>query len=582
MVLLLLFAFVAGAGTAVSPCVLPVLPALLSAGATGGRRRPVGIAIGLAVTFTVTIVGLASVVDGVGLGNDVLRGVAIFVLLAFGLALLMPRAAMRLEEPLAALSRFGPRDKGDGFLSGIVVGGALGFVYAPCAGPILAAVVTVGSASGRVILIALAYAAGSAVVLLALAFGGRWLMDKVRAAGRGPTVQRVLGGVLILTAVVMIAGWDVDLESSIAKHAPDVSLTAGLEDSKAVKKRLQDIQGKAKFDSGDAVAANPGSTKPTGKPSGLPVLGEAPDFVGTQKWFNTPGGKKLTLAQLKGKVVLVDFWTYSCINCLRTLPYLEAWDRKYRKDGLVIVGVHSPEFEFEKDAGNVQDAIRSNGIRYPVAQDNDLATWNAWGNQYWPADYLVDAKGRVRATHFGEGAYNDMEANIRALLAEAGHGATGGYSTPKHVVTPSDQATPETYLGPFRAEGWVKKPSPGTHDFGTAPDTLPLNAFAFGGPWRFGQQTATALSSSSTVDAEFKAERVYLVLGKTPASSGRVRVLLDGKPVTAAQAGTDTKDGVVTVGVHRLYNLVALPSDQQHRLTLKFSPGVTGYAFTFG
>jgi len=592
MLLLLLFAVLAGAGTALSPCVLPVLPALLSAGATGGRRRPLGLALGLGVTFTVTIVGLATVVDGVGLGSDVLRGVAIAVLLAFGVALLVPRLVQKLEEPLAALSRFGPRDRGDGFLSGLLVGGALGFVYAPCAGPILAAVVTVSAASGKTVLIAVAYAAGSAAVLLLLSLGGQKLMDRVRAAGRGPAVQRGLGVILIVTGLAMAGNLDVRLETAIAEHAPDLSLTAGLEDSHVVRDRLRDLRGAPKFDPDAAATAartTPGAPtaadgRPAAggaKPSGLPVLGVAPAFTGTQKWFNTANGRPVTLASLRGKVVLIDFWTYSCINCLRTLPYLKAWDAKYRRDGLVVVGVHSPEFAFEKDAGNVAEAIRSNGIRYPVVQDNDLATWNAWGNQYWPAEYLVDAKGRVRDAKFGEGKYDESEANIRALLAEAGRAAPDGYVAPKDAITPSEQTSPETYLGTERAQGWIDPPIEGTHDYARAPSSLDLNEFAFGGTWTGAAQSMTAVRGA-TIDAQVQAKHVYLVLGTADGNARHVRVLLDGHPVTAAQAGADAPGGVVTVTGHRLYDLVSLPKAERHRLTLELAPGTTGYAFTFG
>lgn len=578
MLLLLLFALIAGAGTALSPCVLPVLPALLSAGATGGRRRPVGIAAGLGLTFTVTIVGLATVVDGVGLGTGALRWVAILVLLGFGLAMMLPAVAARLERPLAALSRLGPRDGGDGFWSGLLVGGALGFVYAPCAGPILAAVVTVSAASGETVAVALAYAAGSSAVLLLLALGGRRLMDRVRAAGRGPAVQRVLGGVLVATAVLMALNVDVRLEAAIARHAPDVSLTAGLEESGAVQDRLRDLRGAPRFDPARTVARAPAAG---GRPSPLPVLGAAPDFTGTQRWFNTPGGRPLTLAGLRGHVTLVDFWTYSCINCLRTLPHLTAWDRTYRRDGLVIVGVHSPEFAFEKDAGNVQEAIRSNGIRYPVAQDNELATWNAWRNQYWPAEYLIDARGRVRSAHFGEGDYATSEADIRALLAEAGRTPGAARARARGAVTASRRTTPETYLGADRALGWARAPTTGTHDFGRPPATLPLNGFAYGGTWRIGRESATAVRGA-TIDAQVKGRHVYLVLGSRGDRPRRLQVLLDGRPVTPRQAGADAPGGVVTVRGHRLYDLVSLPTAQEHRLTLRAAPGTTGYAFTFG
>src|ERR1700733_306403 len=234
MLVLLTFAVLAGAGTALSPCALPVLPALLSAGGVGGRRRPLGIVLGLSITFTVTIVGLANVVDGVGLGSDPLRDVAIVVLLAFGVVLLMPAVADRLEAPLSRLARFGPRTTGDGFGSGLLVGGALGFVYTPCASPILAAVISVSAASGSTIALAIAYAAGSALVLLALTLGGRTLFDRVRRAGRGPMLQRALGLIMILTAVAIVTNLDVNFDQFIAEKIPDVNLTASLECSKTV------------------------------------------------------------------------------------------------------------------------------------------------------------------------------------------------------------------------------------------------------------------------------------------------------------------------------------------------------------
>jgi cytochrome c biogenesis protein CcdA/thiol-disulfide isomerase/thioredoxin len=577
VLLLLVFAVLAGAGTALSPCVLPVLPALLSASATGGRRRPLGIVLGLATTFTITIVGLAEVVDGVGLGNDVLRDFAIAVLLVFGLALVVPALADRLERPLLALSRLGPKQAGSGFGSGLFVGAALGFVYAPCAGPILAAVVTVSAASGNTIAIAVAYALGSAAVLLLLSLGGRKVMDRVRAAGRGPTVQRALGAVLMVTAVAMVLNLDVRLETAIARHAPDVSLTASLENSGAVKSRLKDLRGAPKFDGSVARRGVAGTTAvasgAVGKPSNLPVLGDAPDFTGTQRWFNTADGKPLTLASLRGKVVLIDFWTYSCINCLRTLPYLKAWDAAYRQDGLVIVGVHSPEFSFEKDAGNVQTAITSNGIRYPVAQDNDLATWNAWGNQYWPAEYLIDAQGRVRATQFGEGDYAGSEAHIRALLTEAGHPPGGAKARPRNVVSVSDVATPETYLGAERAQGWRVAPTIGQRNYGLGPAataTMKLNEFVYGGDWDIAAMSATAFGRS-TIDAEVQAKNVYLVLGRDAKSRGDVRVFVDGRLTKT-----------VAVTGHKLYTLASFPRNELHRLSLQLDQGVTGYAFTFG
>src|SRR3954471_6389646 len=310
MGLLVLFAVIAGAGTALSPCVLPVLPALLAAGATGGRRRPLGIVLGLTVTFALTIVGLATVVDGVGLGDSVVRTIAIVALAGFGLVVAVPRLGERLEAPLSRLARFGPRSGGRGFWSGVGVGAALGFLYAPCAGPILAAVVSVSAASGHTIAVGLAYSLGSAVVLLVLALGGRALADRVRRAGRGPALQRALGAVMVLTAVAMAAELDVRFQSAIADHLPAVVVnpTRSLEESKAVAKRLDDLRRPSQF----AAAAH--------GDSGLEDYGLAPQFTGNERWFNS---RPLTLRGLRGRVVLVDFWTYTCINCLRTLPHLK-------------------------------------------------------------------------------------------------------------------------------------------------------------------------------------------------------------------------------------------------------------------
>jgi cytochrome c biogenesis protein CcdA/thiol-disulfide isomerase/thioredoxin len=585
MIVLLLFAVLAGAGTALSPCVLPVLPALLASGGVGGRRRPLGVVIGLTVTFTVTIVGIADVVDGVGLGSDPLRDIAVAVLLASGLALIVPGLADRLEARLSRIAALGPRSRGDGFRSGLLVGAALGFVYTPCAGPILAAVISVSAASGRTIAVAIAYSLGSAAVLFALTLGGRKLFDRIRAAGRGLALQRTLGVVMLVTAGAIIAGVDVSFDQYVAEHIPNVNLTAGLEKSRAVESRLPQITGHtAKFVTGSKTATAPRDASQAtllADAHKLKDLGEAPDFTDTEDWFNTAGNRPLTLAGLHGRVVLVDFWTYTCINCIRTLPYLKAWDAAYRKDGLTIVGVETPEFAFEHEASNVEDAIKQFGLHYPVVQDNEMGTWNAYGNEYWPADYLIDATGHVRYASAGEGDYSQTETAIRALLAEAGANV-GGMSHPTDVVTPSEVATPETYLGTARAQGWHDGPHSGTHDYGASPPAqMTLNEFAFSGTWNIAAQPATAVSNAQ-IDAEFEAKNVYLVLSSAGERPRQVQVLLDGKPIPNRLAGADVHNGSLTVKGERLYSLVSLRGDAEHRLTLRFAPGVTGYAFTFG
>jgi cytochrome c biogenesis protein CcdA/thiol-disulfide isomerase/thioredoxin len=575
MVLLVLFAFVAGAGTALTPCVLPVLPALLASAGSGGRRRPLGVIAGLTATFTLAIVALASLVDGVGLPDGAVRTLAVAVLLGFGLALLVPSLAARVEAPLSRLARFGPRGRGEGFWSGIAVGAGLGFVYAPCAGPILAAVVSVSAtqgASGELVAVALGYAAGSALVLLLVAYGGRWVLDRLRAAGRGPVVQRTLGAVMVATAVAVATDLDVRFQTALAEDFPDVVVnpTRALERSDAVEDRLADLRGRPRFE----------ETRPA-RTAGLPVLGEAPDFTGNDRWFNTPANGPLDLAGLRGRVVLIDFWTYTCINCIRTLPYLRAWDGRYRERGLTIVGVHTPEFTFEREADNVRRAIAANRLRYPVAQDNEYATWTAWGNQYWPAKYLIDARGRVRYAHFGEGAYEETEAAIRALLAEAGADRLGEMASARVETASPELATPETYLGYERAEGFL--PGPPRPGLGRYPDVdeLPPVSFALAGTWNVSPESATAVRAAR-IDARVTARKVFLVLSSEDARPRSVEVLLDGRPVGAAEAGADVRGGRVTVREERLYRLVSLPGVEDRRLTLRLEPGVTGYAFTFG
>jgi cytochrome c biogenesis protein CcdA/thiol-disulfide isomerase/thioredoxin len=598
MALLMLFGFVAGAATALSPCVLPVLPVALSAGATGGRRRPVGIVTGLAVSFTFATVALVYVISALGLPDDLLRTLAIVVLIGFGVVLMVPRLAARVE---AAASRFagrvGVRSGGEGFWSGTAVGASLGLVYAPCAGPILAGVITVSAAqpftAGR-LAVALSYGIGSAVVLYLLMLGGRRAIAPL--ARRGAGVQIAMGAVMVVVALAMLGDYDVRFQNAIASDLPGflVNPSKSLEETSAAREALADVRGGSGGGLGTAAAAGATTSSGGGEAgegeagegggkagarSGLPVLGTAPEFVGTQRWFNTPGDRPLSLASLRGRVVLVDFWTYSCINCLRTLPYLTAWDKRYRDDGLTIVGVHSPEFPFEKDAGNVEEAIARNGIHYPVVQDNDLATFTVYGTEFWPAEYFIDAAGRVRDVHFGEGEYGEKERVIRELLAEAGHRVGGPGSGARGIEASAGVTTPESYLGSLRADRFANGPIvSGTRDFGE-PGEPPHDQLAFSGRWKVAPESATA--EGGALQLAFGARRVYLVLG-SPGGSRRVRVLLDGRPIPARLAGADVHDGVVTVSSQRLYDLVDLPRVEHRTLRLVPEKGVTGYAFTFG
>jgi cytochrome c biogenesis protein CcdA/thiol-disulfide isomerase/thioredoxin len=575
MALLILFALIAGAGTALSPCVLPVLPAVLSAGVTGGRRRPLGVATGLALSFTFATVALVYVIDALGLPNDFARTLAIVVLAVFGVTLLVPPLSDRVEALASRLVSRPQGFRGDGFWGGLLLGASLGFVYAPCAGPILAGVITVSAAqpfTADKLLVAFAYGVGSAAVIYAILLGGRRVSDHL-----GPLrgrVNYVMGAVMIAVAVVLATNTDIKFETSLAKSAPSflVNPTKSIEESSAVQSDLAQLHGyKVQRAVGES-EANAGSS--------LPVVAPAPNFNHTQRWFNTPGGRPLSIPGLHGKVILIDFWTYTCINCLRTLPHVEAWYRKYRRDGLVVVGVHTPEFPFEKEAANVDEAIASNGLTYPVVQDNDYGTWNAYANQYWPAKYLIDARGRIRYVHFGEGDYGTTESAIRSLLAERGDRKLGGMTRVQAQTPSPGLTTPESYLGGARADRFVNGPRPGAHRYTLPAGQLPDDHLAYGGRWRITAESATALGGS-TLKLAFGARRVFLVLG-SPQGSLPLRVLLDGKPIPDRLAGADVHGGVATIDAQRLYRLVNLPRVERHTLTLRFAPGISGYAFTFG
>ena len=608
MILLMAFAFVAGAGTAITPCVLPVLPAILSASALGGRRRPLGIVLGLAITFTVTIVALARLVSGVGVGAGTARTVAIIVLIAAGAVMLVPAVSARLEAPLSRLARFGPRTRGSGFWSGIGVGAALGFVCAPCAGPILAAVISVSASTGgptaRVVLVAIAFAVGLSAVLLVYGFAGRAVLDRLRRRLRGHVVERVLGAVLLLTGVAMAFNLDVRFENVLARNAGSLPAiftdpTKGLENSHAVESRLASLRPASKFAARQAAAArrasstgSSGSSASSGSASdvawaingvrtpSISDLGAAPDFRETEDWFNTPGDRPLSLRSLRGHVVIVDFWTYTCINCIRTLPYLKGLYATYHRDGLEIVGVETPEFTFEQDASNVRDAIHTDGIHYPVVQDNRYGTWNAYDNQYWPADYFINAKGQVVHTQFGEGDYTQDEALVRELLYDSGHHHLPAPMTATALMPSRGLDTPETYLNPERAS-LLEPLKLGTADY-VYTKALTLNQFVLNGTWTATKQYVTPAGSEASVRGNFQAQHVYLVLTSADNQPRRVKLLLNGRPLTSREQGADVHGSTVVVRGQRLYSLVSLPEDEMATLTVEVPHGVDAYDFTFG
>ncbi|HVS98974.1 MAG TPA: cytochrome c biogenesis protein DipZ [Solirubrobacterales bacterium] len=607
MALLIVFGFVAGAATAVSPCVVPVLPIALSAGATGGHRKPLGVVTGLVVSFTFVLFALVYVIDSLGLPDDLLRDIAIVVLFGFGVVLLIPPLAARVEAfGQRFTARVGVKQGGEGFWSGVGLGLSLGVLYAPCAGPILAAVLTASASqpfNGGRLAVVIAYAIGSALVLYLLMLGGRRLAAPL--ARRSGAFQIAMGAVMVLVAFAMWQGYDTKFQSNVTADLPSwlTNPAEGIEKSHSAQVALARIRGgdghgiglraaeaesrreveKARVGRGESPhSGNGGESRLTAEDEqAVPLddFGAAPEFTDTEDWFNTPGDRPLTMKGLRGKVVLIDFWTYSCINCIRTLPYLNAWYRRYAEDGLVIVGVHTPEFPFEREAANVDEAIETDGIGYPVVQDNEMGTWNAYGNLYWPAEYFVDAKGQIRYAHFGEGEYGEKEEVIRELLAEAGHAPGRERSGAHGMAAEPGVTTPESYLGSERAENFTNGLiTPGRHTF-TLERPRP-NELSYGGEWTIAEQPVTA-GKGARLDLAFGARRVYLVLG-SPGRPRRIKVLLDGRPIAAADDGADVHNGYVKVTDERLYSLVELPRVGHHLLELVPEEGVQGYAFTFG
>jgi cytochrome c biogenesis protein CcdA/thiol-disulfide isomerase/thioredoxin len=546
MILLLAIAFVVGIVTAFTPCILPVLPIVLAGGASGGRRRPYAIVAGLVASFTVFTLIATWLLELLHLPQDLLRNVAIALLFVVAATLLVPKLAELLERPFLFLTRRRAGDLGGGFL----LGASLGLVFVPCAGPLLGAVAAVANThrvGAETVGVTIAYALGAAIPLLLVAHGGRHVSLAFRA--RGNAVRAVAGVVVALGAFAIVKGWDQTLQTRIGGYA--ITAERWIERSSSVDKQV------ARLQSGGA-SASLAAAKPHD-------YGPAPEFTGISTWLNTPGGEPLSVAKLRGKVVLVDFWTYSCINCLRTLPHLEAWDRAYRKDGLVIVGVHTPEFAFEHVVSNVRGAARRLGVRYPVAIDDRYGTWKAYQNQYWPAEYLIDRSGHVRDVHFGEGDYGKTERTIRRLLATPA--AALAAVTHQRDTTPTDLITPESYLGYERLDRYagskLAEDREATYRF---PKRVAANELAYAGRWRVEGERIVA-GAGARLRLHYQARDVYLVLG----GKGRLRTFLDGRP-----ARTVIVDG------DRLYTLVSDPAEHDRLLELRFTRGVAAYAFTFG
>lgn len=540
-------AFLEGLALIVSPCILPVLPLVLAASVDGGKRRPYGIIIGFVLAFSLFAVAARELVALLGIDLDVVRDVSLVLLALFGLVLLSEKLSERfsaLTQGAANLGNNLASSKGEGLLSGIGIGALIGLVWTPCAGPILAAVLVQvirqqSDFAGNLVI--LSFGIGAGIPMLVIALTGRRLMNKLGFLTRHAETVRRGFGVLILASVA----W-------IASGANIESLFMSAERTEIAQRDLK-LQ------------------------HGLDKPYAAPELTGIARWFNS---EPLTMADLKGKVVLVDFWTYSCINCVRTLPYITAWDRKYRDQGLVIVGVHSPEFEFEKKADNVQAAIAEHGIRYPVAQDNKLDTWSNFDNRYWPAHYLIDRDGKVVYTHFGEGQYAVTENNIRYLLGLGEKVAQNTEEAPAF----SAMQTPETYLGYARGRNFESPEDVASDESKrySFPSALGADHWALSGDWKIGSENSVSTSAGAKLNLDFNARKVFLVLGSVSGKPIDVKLSLNGKSVGAA-AGKDAPSGKLMVDRNTLYELIDQREMKRGVLEIEaLQPGLEIYAFTFG
>ncbi|MEW5629007.1 cytochrome c biogenesis protein DipZ [Streptomyces hydrogenans] len=592
MITLALIGLLGGLITAVSPCILPVLPVVFLAGGpdtdtpatrrpalvgTSGapaddtptgepptadrparNRRPYAVVAGLVLSFAFfTLLGV-TIISALGLPQDILRYVGLALLVLIGLGLIFPPVERILEKPFVRIPQRQVNKEGSAFVLGL----GLGLLYVPCAGPVLAAITVAGARgeiSADIVVLTVAFAIGTAIPLLVFALAGRRVAERVAAFRTRARKLRVISGILMIALAFALA---FDVTAALQRALPDYTRAAQrtVEDSETARQKLSGL-----YDD-----SNKELSRCEDGVDELRSCGQAPPLAGISTWINTPGGNPVDLTSLRGRVVLIDFWTYSCINCQRSIPHIKDWDRAYRDKGLSVIGVHSPEFAFEKSAKNVADQTRKLGITYPVALDNKLDTWDNYRNRFWPAKYLVDANGTIRYFTFGEGRYAQTENLIRDLLRQA---------DPTVVLPPpTDQAddqltvgrTPETYLSTHRIRGYTGNPEL-TEDkpvsYSYPPGGTPLNKISLAGTWTAGYEHFTA-GKDARLALTYRAQNANLVL----AGEGTVTVLVDGERTRTIEVhGTPT-----------LYRLTDHGSPREARLELRLTPGLQAFAFTYG
>lgn len=576
MLLLVFFAFLAGFVTILSPCILPVLPIVLSGSLSGGKSRPLGVVTGFVGSFTFFTLFLSSIVRATGIPSDLLRNSAVILIFVFGIFLVIPQAQTLFEKLFTKLSSLQKADTSNqtGFWGGVLIGASLGLVWAPCVGPILASVITLSITSQvglAATLITLSYAIGTAIPMLLITYYGRRLFAKVPwLLEHTVQIQQFFGVLLIFTAIGLYYNVETRFQAYILDKFPQygAGLTQ-LEDIDIVQEQLNELQGNTQ-----TIPTEPQNPDQLLLEPGI----EAPGFQSEQSWINS---EPLTLEALRGKVVLIDFWTYTCINCIRTFPYLRDWYAKYNDLGFEIIGVHSPEFEFEKERSNVVQASENHDLVYPIVQDNEFRIWRAYNNRFWPAHYLIDKNGDIRYTHFGEGKYLETENAIRMLLDEEPLEETDEQQTRR-------RQTPEIYLGYQRAENYVRD---NNIQLDTAKEysqvsQLPDDAVDLSGNWVVGPESITATEAGAQLRLNFIAARVHLVLtpDETTSEPQTVRVTLNGKPLPEKYLTTDMDEtGTITLSESDKYDIIELGEDYgRHTIELTFSKGVSAFAFTFG
>ncbi len=554
------FAVIAGILTIAAPCILLPLPILL--GASVGQRsktRPLFITLGFVVTFATLALAINYLVQVLGLNPNTLRTVAIVVLAVFSFFMIWPTPFERLMAHLSGLmNQAGQASQhvSQGNFGGFILGAIIGIVWAPCAGPILGSILTLVALQKdalRASILLIAYAIGAGIPMLAIAYGGQALTTRVRGIAKySHRLQQVFGVLLLLLAGAIYFQYDTVIQAKLVSQFPNFG--AGLE--------AQLVEQNRSNRNANLPAPLPAKQKPMAQIE-FQNYGPAPEFSGISHWLNS---EPLTMTSLRGKVVLVDFWTYTCINCIRTLPHVTQWYEAYKDKGLVIIGVHTPEFAFEKETVNVQNAITHFGIHYPVAQDNDYATWESYNNRYWPAEYLIDQQGNIRYTHFGEGNYDHTENAIRSLLGlDMGQEQAAADSL-------NQVQSPEMYLGTERLHNLSdqQQPSSTAKEY-SLPRELELNSFALQGSWQFKPQSLVLMGDSGKIRLPFYAGKIHIV-ADNPTAPTTLAVMVDGK----AQP-------TVTVTSSQLYTLFDSTDYTNHLIEITITgKGFEAFTFTFG